>query len=163
MGRPLRFLLIQLALACLAAAPAGAALLDSEVRDAQGQPLPLQRVVAGQQAIVMLVDPASSEARAWLARTLAQASPEVQRNVVVVLASHRPLGQWPELDLAKSPTVRVYMDAAGQLARGGEVRVFPSVLGLGANGQVRSRLAGPMAMGVNLNAFSGHLRGGVAR
>lgn len=163
MGRPLRLLVISLALVFMAAAPAGAALLDTEVRDAQGQPLLLDRVVSGQQALVMLVDPAGSEARAWLARTLAQASPEVQRSVVVVLASHRPLAQWPELDLAKFPTVRVYMDATGQLARSGAVHVFPSVLALAPTGLVRSRLAGPMAISVNLNAFSRQAHGGAAR
>lgn len=163
MGRHLRLLLIHLALALLAAAPAGAALLDTEVRDAQGQPVLLERVVSGQQAIILLVDPAVSDAPVWLTRALALASPQVQRSVVVVLASHRPLAQWPELDLSKFPTVRVYMDATGQLARSGAVHVFPSALALGANGLVRSRLAGPMAVSVNLNAFSGQARGGAAR
>lgn len=148
-------LCLSLSLAAHAAAPG---LPDTQVRDAAGASVALDRAIAGRRAVVILLDPAWSEAGPWLARVLANVPAAVLEETVVVLASPQPNDRVVDLGLARYPAVRVFTDRQGLLAKGGKVRVLPSVLGVGPDGTVRAQLAGAMAAQLDLQAFSRHLR-----
>lgn len=131
---------------------------DTPVRDAGGSPVRLDRVVAGQRTVVILIDPAWPDARPWLARVLTNVPTAVLEDTVLVLASPQANDRSIDLGLTRYPAVRVYTDKEGLLVKSGKVRTLPSVLGVGPDAAVRAQLTGAMAAQLDLPAFSRHLR-----